>query len=323
MEIETARRICEKIVDEVANVYVGNKILLKKLLAAAVANGHVLFEDYPGLGKTLLVKAFAKVTGCDYKRIQFTPDLLPADIIGMNVWLQRESSFELMKGPVFTNMLLADEINRAPPKTQSALLEAMEERQVSIEGVTYSLDSPFAVLATQNPIELEGTYPLPEAQMDRFMLRLSTGYAGSLEEENTILERRIEWGGDDPTPAITPSTESEEFCSIQNIVETKIFVDKSIIEYINKIVRRTREHPRVEVGSSPRGGLALLRISRALALIHGRDFVTPDDVKLVVKDALSHRIILRVEYALEGVHPDEIIEEIVKETPAPIEFRPR
>jgi MoxR-like ATPase len=200
LEIEAAAKACEKIVDDVGKVYVGDKLLLRKLLAAALANGHVLFEDYPGLGKTLLVKAFAKVIGCDYKRIQFTPDLLPADIIGTRIWRQRDGSFELMKGPVFTNILLADEINRAPPKTQAALLESMEERQVSIEGETHILDPPFVVLATQNPIELEGTYPLPEAQMDRFMLRLSTGYARSLEEENMILERRIDWRRDDPTP---------------------------------------------------------------------------------------------------------------------------
>jgi MoxR-like ATPase len=323
LEIEAAAKACEKIVDDVGKVYVGDKLLLRKLLAAALANGHVLFEDYPGLGKTLLVKAFAKVIGCDYKRIQFTPDLLPADIIGTRIWRQRDGSFELMKGPVFTNILLADEINRAPPKTQAALLESMEERQVSIEGETHILDPPFVVLATQNPIELEGTYPLPEAQMDRFMLRLSTGYARSLEEENMILERRIDWRRDDPTPDITPSTSSEEFSAIQELVETGIYVDSSIIEYINKIVRSTREHPRVEVGSSPRGGLVLLRISRALTLMNKRDFVTPDDVKLVVKDALSHRIILKVEYALEGVHQDEIIEEIAKEIPAPIEFHPR
>jgi len=236
LEIEAAAKACEKIVDDVGKVYVGDKLLLRKLLAAALANGHVLFEDYPGLGKTLLVKAFAKVIGCDYKRIQFTPDLLPADIIGTRIWRQRDGSFELMKGPVFTNILLADEINRAPPKTQAALLESMEERQVSIEGETHILDPPFVVLATQNPIELEGTYPLPEAQMDRFMLRLSTGYARSLEEENMILERRIDWRRDDPTPDITPSTSSEEFSAIQELVETGIYVDSSIIEYINKIV---------------------------------------------------------------------------------------
>lgn len=323
LETEAAAKICDGIVDDVARVYVGDRLLLKKLLAAALANGHVLFEDYPGLGKTLLVKAFAKVIGCGYKRIQFTPDLLPADIIGTRIWRQSDGSFELMKGPVFTNILLADEINRAPPKTQAALLEAMEEKQVSIEGETHVLGSPFVVLATQNPIELEGTYPLPEAQMDRFMLRLSTGYAKSLEDENSILERRIAWRSDDPTPDIAPSTSSEEFSAIQDLVESGIYVDKSIIEYINKIVRSTREHPQVEVGSSPRGGLVLLRISRALTLMNRRDFVTPDDVKLVVKDALSHRIILKVEYALEGVHPDEIVEEIVKEIPAPIEFHPR
>ena len=323
LEIEEAMDICQRIIKSVAEVYVGDEILLKKLLAAALANGHVLFEDYPGLGKTLLVKTFAKVIGCKYRRVQFTPDLLPADILGTKVWRQRDGSFELMKGPIFTNILLADEINRAPPKTQAALLEAMEERQVSIEGETHRLEEPFVVLATQNPIELEGTYPLPEAQMDRFLLKLSTGYADSLEKENLILERRIRWKRDDPTPLVKPVTNREEFCEIQNLIENDIYVDKSIIEYINRIVRKTREHPKVEVGSSPRGGLALLRISRALALMDGRDFVTPDDVKLVVKDALAHRIILKIEYALEGVDPSEIIDEIVRNVPAPIDFRPR
>jgi len=322
-EVEEAGLICRRIIDCVADVYVGDRQLLEKLLAAALANGHVLFEDYPGLGKTLLVKAFAKAVGFECKRVQFTPDLLPADIIGVKVWRPHNSVFELLKGPIFTNILLADEINRAPPKTQSALLEAMEERQVSIEGETHPLEMPFIVLATQNPIEMEGTYPLPEAQMDRFMLRLSTGYARNLEEESLILERRIKWRSDDPTPNIKPAVDKKEFCRLQNLVETGVYVDKSIIEYISKIVRKTRVHPKVEVGSSPRGGLALLKISRAIALINSRNFVTPDDVKLVAEDALAHRLILKVEYALEGIQPQEVIREVLKETPAPIEYRPR
>lgn len=323
MNVEKAGKTCDQIVNEINRVFVGDKLLLRKMLGSALANGHILFEDYPGLGKTLLVKVFTRIIGCKHKRIQFTPDLLPADIIGTKVWRQKESRFQLMKGPIFTNIILADEINRAPPKTQSALLEAMEERQVSIEGETYSLGAPFIVFATQNPIELEGTYPLPEAQMDRFAIKLSTGYAKSLKMENMILERRIEWKKDDPTPDIKPLITPKLFLSLQRTVETNMYIDKTIIEYINKIVRKTREHPKVEVGSSPRGGLALLKLSRAMALMNGRDFVTPDDIKTLVTDALSHRLILKVDYALEGAVPSEIIEEVVREVPAPTEFHPR
>ena len=197
--VEEASRTCELIIDRVSEVFVGNRILLRKLLAAALANGHVLFEDFPGLGKTLLTKVFTRAIGSETKRVQFTPDLMPADIIGTNVWRQNDGSFQLVKGPVFTNVLLADEINRAPPKTQAALLEAMEERQVSIDGDTMKLSAPFLVIATQNPIELEGTYPLPEAQLDRFLFRLATGYPANHEQEINILQRRIAWQKDDPT----------------------------------------------------------------------------------------------------------------------------
>jgi MoxR-like ATPase len=317
------KKSCEQIVEAVATVFVGHKQLLKKLLAGGLANGHILFEDNPGLGKTLLAKAFAKVIGLNYTRIQFTPDLLPADIVGTRVWRQKDSSFELIKGPVFTNVLLADEINRTPPKTQAALLEAMEERQVTIEGETNFLKAPFFVLATQNPIEQEGTYPLPEAQLDRFMLKMSMGYAESLEEENIILMRRIEWKKDDPSSDIKPIVSVEEFLNLQNRVENDIYMDKSILNYVNQIVRATRQHPKVEVGSSPRGGLSLLKLSRAMALINGRDFVTPDDVKDFTIDALAHRIILKIEENLEGVSPRNIIEDIVKSIPAPTDFHPR
>jgi len=275
------------------------------------------------LGKTLLAKAFAKVIGFEYARIQFTPDLLPADIVGTRVWRQKDSTFELMRGPIFTNILLADEINRTPPKTQAALLEAMEERQVTIEGETNLLESPFFVLATQNPIEQEGTYPLPEAQMDRFMLKMSMGYAESVEEESIILSRRIQWRKDDPSAEIKPIVSAAQFLDLQHKVENNIYIDKSIIDYISKIVRATRQHPKVEVGSSPRGGLSLIKISRAMALINSRDFVTPDDVKDFTTDALAHRIILKIEENLEGVSPRNIIDDIVKNIPAPTDFHPR
>lgn len=323
VNIDAAKTSCKTIVDEIANIFVGNQLLLKKMLAAGLANGHLLFEDYPGLGKTLLAKAFAKIIGCGFTRIQFTPDLLPADIVGTKVWRQKDSSFELMKGPIFTNVLLADEINRTPPKTQAALLEAMEERQVTIEGETHSLDAPFIVLATQNPIEMEGTYPLPEAQMDRFLLRLSTGYAQSLEEETEILKRRILWKKDDPTIDIQPVISQDEFRSLQITVEHGVYIDRCMLDYISQLVRGTREHPKVEVGSSPRGGLALFKASKAMALINGRDFVTPDDVKILAKDALAHRIILKLEAVMEGVREESIIEDVVKNVPVPTDFRPR
>ncbi|MFC1942230.1 AAA family ATPase [Chloroflexota bacterium] len=323
MNLDEAKEMCERIIESVAAVFVGNKPLLRKLLAAGLANGHVLFEDYPGLGKTLLAKVFAKVIGCQYTRIQFTPDLLPADIVGTRIWRQQDSQFELAKGPIFTHVLLADEVNRTPPKTQAALLEAMEERQVTIDGETNILEAPFFVLGTQNPIEQEGTYPLPEAQMDRFMLKMSTGYAQSLEEESTILTRRINWRKDDPTIDVKPVISAEQFTTLQDLVEHQIYIDKSILDYVSQIVRATREHPKIEIGASPRGGLSLLKVSRAMALIHGRDFVTPDDVKIFTVDTLAHRIILNIEESLEGLSPDKVVEEIVESIPAPLEFSPR
>ena len=314
---------CDRILKAVGDVFVGEESLLRKLLCASLANGHVLFEDYPGLGKTLLSKVFAKTLGCKWKRIQFTPDLMPADIIGTRIWKYKTSEFKLEKGPIFTNILLADEINRSPPKTQSALLEAMEERQVTIEGITYRLDQPFFVIATQNPIELEGTYPLPEAQMDRFLLRLRTGYVSSLDKECEILRRRIKWQTDDPTDKIKPIVTVKEFREMQLKCERDVYVDEQILQYIVKIVRKTREHPKVEVGASHRGGLALLKISRAMAASVGRDFVTPDDVKLFAKDALAHRVILKVEYALEGVDTGEVIDEVLQEIEVPKDYLPR
>jgi MoxR-like ATPase len=317
------KKSCDQVIDAVAQVFVGHRQLLKKLLAASMANGHVLFEDNPGLGKTLLAKVFARVIGLNYTRIQFTPDLLPADIIGSRVWRQKDSSFELMKGPVFTNVLLADEINRTPPKTQAALLEAMEERQVTIEGQTHILLPPFFVLATQNPIEQEGTYPLPEAQLDRFMLKMSAGYAETLEDESTILNRRIQWQKDDPSNDVNASITAQQFLDLQKNTERDVYIDQSILNYVSSIVRATRTHNKIEIGSSPRGGLALLKVSRAHALISGRDYVIPDDIKMFAIDALSHRIILSVEESLEGLKPQNIIEEIVNAIPAPTEFHPR
>jgi MoxR-like ATPase len=321
MNFEKFKELSEAILKEVNGVFVGEQLLLRKLLCAALANGHVLFEDYPGLGKTLLAKVFSQAAGSMWRRIQFTPDLMPADIVGTRVWKGSSSEFALEKGPIFTNILLADEINRSPPKTQSALLEAMEERQVTIEGTTHKLDKPFFVLATQNPIELEGTFPLPEAQLDRFILKMSTGYVKSLELECEILRRRISWRTDDPVDMVDPVVKPREFVEMQDLLETKMYVDNQILEYVSNIVRSTRQHQAVEVGSSPRGGLALLKVSRAYAAMVGRDFVTPDDVKLFVKDALCHRIIIKMERVFDSnVSPESIVDEIVAKTPVPKDF---
>jgi len=323
MNLETAKKTCENVIDTIGNIYVGDRSLIEKLLAAALANGHVLFEDNPGLGKTLLAKTLSFSIGCNFSRVQFTPDLLPSDILGTQVWNPKDGSFKLLKGPVFTNVLLADEINRSPPKTQSALLEVMEERQITIEGETHIAKEPFFVLGTQNPIEYEGTYPLPEAQMDRFLLRLSTGYPRSLDEEKLILERRIEWRKDDPTRDLKPAISAMKFRSLQKIVENDIYADDVILKYIAEIVRKTRQHQQVEIGSSPRGGLALLKASRAMALVRGRDFVTPDYIKTFAVDALAHRLIPKVENILNRGDEKDIIESVVDSVPVPKEFQPR
>ncbi len=320
---EAAKAQCATIIDATGRYFVGQKRILRKLLAGSLANGHILFEDYPGLGKTLLVKVFSRVLGADSARVQFTPDMLPADIIGSRMWNPKEAAFKLERGPIFTNVLLADEINRAPPKTQSALLEAMEERQVTIDGKSLPLERPFFVLATQNPIEQEGTYPLPEAQMDRFLLKMSTGYPRDLSDERAILKRRIAWQADDPTESVRPVVTRETFRAMQDAVETQVFVHDQVLDYMCEIVRGVRDHPKVDVGPSPRGALSLLRASRGLAYTHGRDFVTPDDVKSFVVDVLAHRTILDVDHVLEGVKPGDVVEEVTAGITVPTSARLR
>lgn len=321
MHVDRVRAISNAILEGLGKVYVGKRMVLTKMMAASFANGHILFEDYPGLGKTLLAKLFSRIIGCQWSRVQFTPDLMPADILGTKIWKMKEETFSLERGPIFTNVLLADEINRSPPKTQAGLLEAMEERQVTIEGETYKLTNPFIVIATQNPIEMEGTYPLPEAQMDRFLLKMSMGYVETLTQESLILKRRIFWKQDDPTQLIQPVTNQQTFRAVQDYIEERIYVDDKIIEYISQITRETRKHPVVEVGASPRGGLALLKVARAHAAITGRAFVTPDDVKMFVHDALSHRIIMKMEYILEGSFSvDAVLNEILENIEVPKEF---
>jgi MoxR-like ATPase len=321
MNVWEVKETTGNILENIGNYFVGNELLLRKMMSAALANGHVLFEDNPGLGKTLLAKTFARTAGCVWSRIQFTPDLMAADILGTRVWRLAEAKFVLEKGPIFTNILLADEINRSPPKTQSALLEAMEERQVTIEGETHELSPPFFVIATQNPIEMEGTYPLPEAQMDRFLLKLRMGYVETKEEESMILKRRISWRQDDPTNLIRPITDQETFVEMQKFIERDVYVDDQIIDYISDIVRATRRHPMIEIGASPRGGLSLLKVARAHAALSGRNFVTPDDVKMFINDALGHRMIMKMEYAIEGTFSvDAMLKEIMDQIEVPKQY---
>ncbi|MEM0345900.1 MAG: MoxR family ATPase [Thermofilaceae archaeon] len=313
MELSQIGEICSRVLDEVGKVIVGKRSVVEKLLVALLARGHVLIEDYPGLAKTLMAKTLAQSLGLQFKRVQFTPDLLPADITGSYVYNQRTGDFELRKGPIFTNILLADEINRAPPKTQSALLEAMQERQVTLDGVTYRLEEPFLVIATQNPIEFEGVYPLPEAQLDRFAMRLRVGYPDESEEVE-ILRRRIRRGSDEVRVEVVATR--EEVVEMQRAVE-RVHVDESILGYIVAIVRATRQHPRVEVGVSPRGAEILMKLARARAAVAGRDYVIPDDVKELAVEALAHRLVLRAEQWVKGVEPESVIRDVLNAVPVP------
>ena len=321
MEIDEFQTLSGRILRSTYGVFVGDGIVVQKMLCAALAGGHVLFEDNPGMGKTLLAKTFARILGCDWNRVQFTPDMMPGDILGARIWKDARTGFVLEKGPVFTNILLADEINRAPPKTQSALLEAMEERQVTIEGTTYRLERPYFVIATENPIELEGTFPLPEAQLDRFLVKMSTGYVKTVEQESEILRRRISWRTDNPIDLIENVVSRPQVVAMQDVVESKVYVDNQILDYVSQIIRATREHPALEVGASPRGGLALLKLSRAYAAMCGRDFVTPDDIKAFVFEALGHRVIMGIEYEIEGnITSKTVIQEVVAEIEPPHDY---
>ncbi|TDO38637.1 MoxR-like ATPase [Paractinoplanes brasiliensis] len=306
-------RLAGAVLDSVGSVVVGKRDSLELVLAGILAGGHVLLEDLPGLGKTLTARCFAQALGLDFRRLQFTPDLLPADVTGSFLYDQRKGDFAFRAGPVFTNMLLADEINRTPPKTQAALLEAMQEKQVSVEGVTYRLDPPFHVLATANPIEYEGTYPLPEAQLDRFLLRVSFGYP-TAEEEWDVLQRRMSRRQEEAF--LQPVVDSAALQSMQSALEA-ITVEDSIGRYIVSLTAATREHASVLVGSSPRGSLALLLLARARAAMAGRDFVVPEDVKDVAVPALAHRITLRPEMWLRRVDPSFVVDEVLQNTPAP------
>jgi MoxR-like ATPase len=270
-------------------------------------------EDFPGLAKTLMAKSFAASMGCNFARVQFTPDLLPSDITGTYIYNQKTSEFELRKGPVFTNILLADEINRSPPKTQAALLEAMQERQATLDGRTHSIESPFVVFATQNPIEFEGVYQLPEAQLDRFIMRIRVGYP-TVEEEKEIMKRRIGRRSDEYN--VSPIANPRRILEMQSSVE-EVHVDDDVLSYLVEIARATREHPQIEVGVSPRGAMALMKLARASAVADGRDYVIPDDVKSLAIPAFNHRIILKAESWVKGVDSVRILESILEKIPVP------
>jgi MoxR-like ATPase len=299
-----------RVIDEVERAVVGKRLLLEMITAAVLAGGHVLLEDYPGLAKTLIAKSFATALGLDFKRIQFTPDLLPGDITGGYVYDRVQNSFALREGPIFANIILADEVNRASPKTQSALLEAMQEYQVTVEGETMRLPEPFIVVATQNPIEYEGTFPLPEAQLDRFVMKLTVGYP-SPEEEQEILKRRRD------AFDLGPVTNAEELLAMCRIVET-VHIDPDIERYIVDLVGATRQNGQVAVGASPRGSLALLKLTRAWAAIRGRDYVLPDDVKLFAEPVLIHRLILEPDLWMQRHAAEEVLATIIRSVSVPV-----
>ena len=302
-----------RVIDEVERAVIGKRPVLEMILMAMLSDGHVLIEDLPGLAKTLMARSFATVTGLDFARLQFTPDLMPMDITGSTVLDPSRAEFEFRRGPVFSNLLLADEVNRAPAKTQAALLEAMQERQVTVDGISHDIERPFLVIATQNPIEFEGTYPLPEAQLDRFIMRIDIGYP-EIADEQTILTERLERKSDEVElrRVISPA----ELRAMQAAAE-EVHVDSSIVEYIVALVAATRERHRVQVGSSPRGSLALLKLARARAVLNGRDFVTPDDVKGVAGPALAHRLILKPEMWVQDVSDSDVVRECLEAVPVP------
>lgn len=305
-------QILQNIITNVEKVIVGKRDVVEKVLVCLISGGHLLIEDTPGTGKTLMVQAIAKSINCSFKRIQFTPDLLPSDITGISVYNQKLGEFEFKQGPVMSNMVLGDEINRTSPKTQSSLLEVMSENQVTCDGVTYKMKSPFMVFATQNPVEYEGTFPLPEAQLDRFMMKISMGYPS---EEDELLMMHI-YKNDNPLGSIQPVAEPEDIEDIKARVK-EIYVDEKLERYILGIIRKTREREEFLLGASPRATLGLYRASQSRAFISGREYVTPDDVKAVVKSVICHRVILKPEWRLKGVNSEMVIEEIIKDMPIP------
>jgi MoxR-like ATPase len=313
LTIDEVGTLSGRVLDEVERAVIGKRDALELVLLGLLADGNVLLEDYPGLAKTLAARSFAQATTLGFSRIQFTPDLMPSDVTGSSIYNQRSADFEFRPGPIFTNLLLADEINRAPPKTQAALLEAMQEHQVTIEGTTHPLDRPFIVLATQNPIEYEGTYPLPEAQLDRFLLRIGIGYP-TPEDEWRMVERRVERREDEV--ALGAVVDGPTLLAMQRALE-QVFVSESIGRYMVDLVAATRTSSRVQVGASPRGTLALLKLSRGRAALAGRDFVTPEDVKAIAVPALAHRLTLRPELWVQRIRGEDIVRETLDTVPTP------
>ncbi len=313
LSVDDVAARCDRILAEVERAVVGKRRALELVLLGFLADGHVLLEDFPGLAKTLIARSFAQVCDMQFSRIQFTPDLMPSDVTGSSVYNQRTSDFEFRPGPIFTNLLLGDEINRAPPKTQAALLEAMQERQVTIEGTTRTLEQPFLVIATQNPIEYEGTYPLPEAQVDRFLLRLGVGYPAR-EDEWGMLERRLDRAQDEIT--LDSVIDRAGFVELQRAIE-QVHVSEPIGLYVVDLVASTRTSNRVQVGASPRGTLAVTKLARAHSALQARDFVTPEDVKAVAVPALAHRLMLRPELWVQRVRPEDVVRESLETVPTP------
>jgi len=315
MEAAQIKELSEKIRNNISKVIVGKEDVINKVLTALFCSGHVLLEDVPGTGKTSLAKSLSKSINCNFKRIQFTPDLLPSDLTGINYYNQKQQEFVFREGPIFANIVLADEINRATPRTQSSLLECMEECQVTIDGVTKQLTRPFFVIATQNPVEIQGTFPLPEAQLDRFFMRLKIGYP-TVDEGKAILDR---FQKQNPLPSINSVASAEEIIEVQDSI-SHIEVSDDVKKYIIDMVEATRKHEKIVLGISPRGSIALMRGAQAYAAINGRDFVTPDDVKYIAPSVLSHRIILKSHAITSGAeHSEAIIKEIMDKVPVPIE----
>jgi MoxR-like ATPase len=313
VDLSQVHELSDRVLDEVEKAVVGKREPLELVFLGFLADGHVLLEDYPGLAKTLAARSFAQALDMEFARIQFTPDLMPSDVTGSSIWNQRDGDFEFRPGPIFTNLLLSDEINRAPPKTQAALLEAMQERQATIEGVTHALPMPFLVIATQNPIEYEGTYPLPEAQLDRFLLRTAFGYP-TREDEVKVLGRRIERGSEDVE--LHAVVDRETLLEMQRAVED-VHVADGIREYCVDLVVATRASQSAAVGASPRGSLALLKLARCRAALNGRDYVLPDDVKAIAVPALAHRLVLRPELWVQRITAEDVVREVLDTVPTP------
>ena len=311
-QLDTARDVALRVAENVKKVIVGKDRSVELGVVALICQGHALIEDVPGVGKTMLARSIARSAGCGFKRIQFTPDLLPSDVTGVSIFNQKSGEFEFREGPIISQLVLADEINRATPKTQSALLEAMEERQVTVEGVTHLLPRPFMVMATQNPVEHEGTFPLPEAQLDRFLLTITLGYPTAEEELSIVENQQLSH----PIDSLKSVTNADDIIALQEAAR-QIYVDDLIKEYIVTINEKTRGHPDLSLGSSPRGSLALFRGAQAMALIEGRDFALPDDVKELAVPMLSHRIIVSAAARMRGLQGQDVISSLVEEVPVP------